>query len=753
MGVLCPIHFELILMINKTSSLAILCAFILCHANLASRAQDSTKVKPVELKTVTINSRKPLITQKVDRMVLNVENSIVAAGSNVLEVLEKAPGVTIDHQNDQLKLRNKTGVLVMVDGKRSYLSAADLNSYLRSIRSEQVSTIEIITNPSSKYDAAGNSGIINIILKKNTALGTNGLVSLAGGNAFGKAEKGDLYNGSVNLNLNHKLEKWNIYGNANTSRESDYNKIVLFRHVDYEGIKSTFDQYFYKPRKTAGFSGKFGIDYEATKKTTIGIMLDANSRSGKLKNDSRTSITELNQGVSSSSSLIQNSDANAPRTNVTTNFNLKHVFDKKGMELVFDADYSGFRNERNQTFNTDFLDQQGNIYSNVQQQNNTLAKINIYAAKIDFTMPFNNMLKLEAGLKTGKVSTDNDFIYEILTNGSWLNDPSKSNRFIYKENINAAYVNMGKEWSKWSIQAGLRAEYTQSDGNSVTDSQIFSNNYLSLFPTFFLNHSLNKNTTLRYSYSRRLDRPNYQQLNPFVFFLDPYTLEQGNPYLKPQFTDNFELSYTYKNSVYLSVSYSNTNNYILNLTEQDDSTRIVKTYQGNIGNFKNYAANLSFPIAFTSWWNVQNQLSVYYNHFSDSNLLNGTLAVGKAAYNFNTSNIFTLTKSWTAELSMWYNSPGVYGIERSNRAQYSVDAGIQKSLLNNQARLKFNMNDLFYSSYFSGNLDYQNLDFSVSNKWASRRATISFSYKFGNQGIKDNGNRRTATEDLKNRVR
>ncbi|MDO7743627.1 MAG: TonB-dependent receptor, partial [Pedobacter sp.] len=671
----------------------------------------------------------------------------------VLEVLEKAPGVTIDHQNDQLKLRNKTGVLVMVDGKRSYLSDADLNNYLRSIRSEQVSTIEIITNPSSKYDAAGNSGIINIILKKNTALGTNGLVSLSGGNAYGKGEEGDLFNGSVNLNLNHKLEKWNIYGNANTARESDYNKIVLFRLVDYEGIKSTFDQYFYKPRKTASFSGKFGIDYEATKKTTIGIMLDANSGSGKLKNDSRTSITESNNGVSSSSSLIQNSDANAPRTNMTTNFNLKHAFDKKGMELVFDADYSGFRNERNQTFNTDFLNQQGNIYNNIQQQNNTLAKINIYAAKIDFTLPLNNMLKLEAGLKTGKVSTDNDFVYEILTNGSWLNDPSKSNRFIYKENINAAYVNMGKEWSKWSIQAGLRAEYTQSDGNSVTDSQIFSNNYLSLFPTFFLNHSINKNNKLRYSYSRRLDRPNYQQLNPFVFFLDPYTLEQGNPYLKPQFTDNFELSYTYKNEVSVSVSYSNTNNYILNLTEQDDSTRIVKTYQGNIGNFKNYAANLSFPLAFTSWWNMQNQFSLYYNHFSDSNLFNGALAVGKVAYNFNTSNVFALTKSWTAELSMWYNSPGVNGIERSNRAQYSVNAGIQKSLLNNQAHLKFNVNDLFYSSYFSGNLDYQNLDFSVSNKWASRRATISFSYKFGNQGIKDNGNRRTATEDLKNRVR
>lgn len=700
---------------------------------------------------VTISARKLLIEQKIDRTVMNVENSIIGSGNSVLELLEKAPGVSIDRQNDLVKLNNKAGVMIMIDGKKSYLSGTDLNNYLRSLKSEQVSTIEIITNPSSKYDASGNAGIINIRLKKNLALGTNGSFSATGSTAFVHDAPKDLYNGSLNLNLNHRTEKWNIYGNAGSFREADFNELKLDRKVNYEGEDSRFNQFFYKPRTGSGITGKLGADYYASEKTTIGIMLDAGKWDGKLISDSQTSVDEIQSGTSSS--LIQHSDAKMPRNNITANFNVKHEFNKKGTELVFDADFSSFRNHRDQNFDTDFFDQTGNITSNLLQRNNTLAKIDIYAAQADLTLPFANKLKIETGLKTGYVKTDNDFAVEQFKLTNWQNDPLQSNSFLYKETINAGYINLGKEWNKWSIQAGLRAEYTQSTGNSITTSQIAKNNYLSLFPTIFISQNINKDNSLHYAYGRRIDRPNYQQLNPFVFFLDPYTLETGNPYLKPQFTDNFEISYTYKSAATLTFHYSNTDNYILNITQQNDSTGVVSVGSGNIGDYKNLSANLSFPIQISKWWMMQNQVSGYYNKFSDQNLQGGQLSNSKFAYNFYTSSSFTLSETWSAELNMWLNSPNVYGIDVGTRSIYAVNAGLQKKMMNNKARLKVNVNDLFYSSYYEGLIKYQNINFTVLNRQATRRVSISFAYNFGNQKLKSAPDRNTATEELQKRVK
>lgn len=706
----------------------------------------------INLAGVTVTSRKPLIDQKIDRTVMNIENSIIASGNSVLDVLERAPGVSLDRQNDLIRLKNKSGVLVMIDGKRSYLSGTDLNNYLRALRSEQVNSIEIITNPSAKYDAAGNAGIINIKLKKNTALGTNGSVSASGGSALIKSAPDDTYNGSLNFNLNHKIEKWNFFANASTFRNADFNKLYLLRKVNYEGLNSTLDQNIYQPRKTSGITGKFGADYLASEKTTIGVMIDAGKWDGKLGGDSYTFINEVSNGISTASSVNQQSDAKTPRNNFTANINAKHEFDKKGAQLTFDADYSGFKNKRDQNFDTNFFNGNGNLASNLLQKNNSLSNIDIYAAKLDFVLPVSETLKFEAGLKSGYVNTKNKFDYEEFKDGLWENDPTKSNEFNYKESINAAYLNLGKQWTNWSAQAGLRAEYTQSSGNSVTTNQTSDKDYLSLFPTFYLSQTLNKNNAIRYSYGRRVDRPNYQQLNPFTFFLDAFTIEEGNPNLKPQFTDNFEISYSYKSAIFFSLSYSNTKDYLLTVTEQDDATKIVRVGQGNIGNYKNYAANLSFPLQPTKWWSLQNQVSTYYNKFSDPDVAGQQFNASRVAFNFNTSSTFTLSKTWTAEINMWFNSPGVYGVDRSTRSQYAVNAGIQKSFLSNQAKLKLSANDIFYTSYYTGALQYANVDFTVNNKWGSRRANLSFSYNFGNKNLKSSGNRGTANEDLKNRA-
>jgi hypothetical protein len=286
----------------------------------------------------------------------------------------------------------------------------------------------------------------------------------------------------------------------------------------------------------------------------------------------------------------------------------------------------------------------------------------------------------------------------------------------------------------------------------VTLDEKLERNYLSLFPTLFINHTLSKDHTTRYSYSRRIDRPNYGQLNPFVFYLDPYTYEEGNPNLQPQFTDNIELTYTYKGGLSFGLSYANTRDFMAQITEQDDETSVTKAIQRNLQRFQNYSFNVVFPYPITKWWNTQNQGNVYYSIFTDDSLLGGQLQAGQVAYNFNTSHQFSLPKQWSAELSMWYNSPSIYGIFRNVKPQYAVNMGIQKSFLNKKARLKLNVSDLFLTSFWLGEVNYQNMDFSISNRFTSRRATLTFTYNFGNQQIKGGQKRQSSAELEKSRI-
>lgn len=724
-----------------------------------NEANKQVKFQPVklqlsstELKEVVVSVKRPFIEQQVDRTVLNVENSIVGSGSTALEVLEKAPGVMIDQQNDQIKLKNKSGVLVMIDGKRSYLSNDQLTQMLRNMSSDQIASIEIITNPSSKYDAAGTSGIINIKLKKNQAFGTNGTFSASVGNAFISDALGELYRGSMNLNLNNRSEKFNIYGNLGVNRNTNYNDNNLYRGVNFENTLSVFDQL--SQRRTLGhyYSGKFGVDYFASKKTTIGIMLDGGFWDGDMVGINRTDITETRGEVATNSSLLQNSTLAMNNQNITANFNVKHEFDGKGKELTFDMDYSGYRNDGFQNFNTDYFDANNQLTNNILQRNATPTNVNIYAAKVDFTLPMKNKIKLETGAKSGFVKTDNDFLFEQNIDNNWTIDRGKTNTFVYDELVNAAYMNVSKQWEKWSVQAGLRAEHTYSKGNSVTLNKVVERNYLSLFPTFFLNQNISEDHAMRYSYSRRIDRPNYSQLNPFLFFLDPFTFEEGNPFLQPQFTDNLELTYTFKGEFSLSLGYSNTKDYMNDVIVQDDATRTTKQTAVNLDQFENYSANISLPIPIQKWWMMMNQVSVYYNRFQDDNLSGGQLNVGQFAYNLYTSSTFTLPKDWAAEVNMWYNSPNVYGIVRAEKPQYAINAGLSKAFWEKKGRLKLNVSDIFLTSFFRGTVDYENVDLEIRSRWSSRRATATFTYNFGNQNVKAARRRSTATDSEKNRV-
>ena len=706
---------------------------------------------PQQLREVSIQAKKPFVEFKADKTVLNVESSIVAAGGSALEVLEKAPGVTIDRQSDQIKLNNKSGITVMIDGKTNFLSGTDITTLLGNMSSDQIATIELITNPSARYDASGSAGIINIKLKRNKAYGTNGNLSLNTGQGLMPNAPSDLYRAGLQLTLNHRQNKWNIYNTTAFNRKVGFNNINVIRSTNSANLTSSFNQNFERVNEGYAYMGKLGADYYASEKTIIGVMIDANSIRTDLNNFSRTNIAEIRSTGTTNNVVNQHAYGKSPVGNITANFNIRHDLDTAGKSLTFDADYSSFSNRKNENFDAEYLDQTNVLTKTTALRNITDAQLSIYAAKTDFTLPISKTLKLELGLKSSYVITHNDFISEQLIADVWQNDVGRSNYFIYKENINAAYTNFSREWKKIQIQIGLRAEHTHSNGNSVTDQKEVDRSYLSLFPTLFVNHLLSKDNNIRYSFSRRVDRPNYQQLNPFVFYMDPFALDEGNPYLKPQFTDNFEIGYSFKESSF-SLNYSDTRDLITQISQQNETTRVVNVIRKNLGRAQNYSANLYVPIAITKFWKMQHNISLYYNKFDDSNLEGAVFTANKIAYNLNSSQSFILPYNFTAEISFWLNSPKIYGVEETTITQYAVNAGLQKSLMNKNLKIRIAMDDIFLTNHWEGRLQYQNVNLNVVNRYLSRRAVFTVNYNFGNQNLKSVRNRNTATEDIKNRA-
>lgn len=708
------------------------------------------------LAEVNVVAKKPFLEQQVDRVVMNVENSIVASGNTALDVLEKAPGVTIDRQNDQLKLKGKSGVIVYIDGKQTYLSQQEVSNLLKNTPSDNIEKIEIITNPGSKYDAAGNSGIINIKMKKNKNFGTNGTLTLGSGYGWvtdlsGKTLNRPKYNGS--LNINHRAGKLNVFGNYSYANRLSNNSNTIDRTIPYNGTVTNFNQTSFRPSSSTSHTFKGGLDYFVTKKTTVGVLVNGFVNDWQSVNGvNNTLISDANRQLTSKA--ITRTDAEQYLRNLTTNLNFKHEFDDKGQELTADADYVRYDGHGDNTLSTRYLNAQDASYRPNQDVRNTMpSTIDILAFKTDYVRP-TKAGKFEAGLKSSYVRADNNTIYDTLQQESrqWLPDASRSNQFKYDENINAGYLNFAGKLGKLKVQAGLRAEHTHSIGNSLTLNQRVDRNYLNLFPTLFLSRQLDTNNVFNLSYSRRIDRPSYENLNPFVFYLDPYTYQKGNPFLKPQYTNSLELTHVYKGSISTTLGFSRTTDFINSETpRQIASQNITYITPENLGTQDNVNLNISFPIPVAKWWTIQNNVTVYYQHYNT--FYSGQpYDVKFTAYNLYSSNNFTISKLWSAELSGWYNSAAQYGFYRA-QPMGAFSVGVQKKMLDNKGSLKLNVNDPFWLNHFNGIAKVQDIDFRVQSRWESRRVSLTFTYRFGNQNVKTARDRNSATSAEQGRVK
>lgn len=697
------------------------------------------------LESVTVTGQKPLIEQKLDRTVLNVENSILAQGNTALEILEKAPGVMIDNDGN-ISLRGRQGVLIMIDGKPTYLSQQQISTMLRSMSSNNIASVEVITNPSAKYEAEGNSGIINIVLKKNRQSGLNGSVNAS----FSQGKK---YRADGGLDLNYRNNKLNLFANYSYGQRDADRQLNITRNFFESGttiIDRVFSQQAPMMMSSHNHSIKGGVDYYLDEKNTIGLLLNGNIGLWEGENPTSSRITRPG-GELYSRSLSLNEMGNRWNS-LTYNLNYKHLFDTAGTELTVDLDYSRSDYRSTQDFHTDYFDDQGEKAREASQRRGLLPSLtDIYAAKIDYVDQLKNGIKLESGWKSSFVTTDNNVHYDSLANQRWTVDRSTTNHFKYRENINAAYVNLSKDFQGFSVQIGLRGEQTVTRGHQITTDSVVKRNYFQLFPSVFLRKNLGENHQLQLSYSRRISRPDYNDLNPFRYYVDPYTYEEGNPYLEPQTTHSIELSHVFKEKFTTTLNFSNTSDVIAQVAGQIDSTNTTYVKQENLSTLNNYGLSITAPVPITNWWMSNNYFNLFYNQYKGT-YLGDRLNMNMVSFNFNSQNTFTLKNGFSLELSGFYNSKGVHGILIS-QPMYMVSAGIQKTVLDKKGTIKLNVSDVFNTRRFAGDIRYQNMDFGIRNTWDSRMATLSFSYRFGNQDLKPSRRRNTGSEAEQNRAR
>ena len=678
------------------------------------------------LGTIIISAKKPLIEQKIDRMIVNVDASVTNVGSTALEVLEKSPGVTVD-KDGNISVKGKSNVTIMIDGKPSYVSGTELANLLSNMNSNQLSQVEIMTNPSAKYDAAGNAGVINIKTKKNTAKGLNGSVTLNyGQGVYSKTNNSIMLNyrtGNINAFLNYGYTINNSFIDVNVVRD----------FLNSDGTESyELDQSTHAVNQSQNNNLKAGLDYFINPKTTIGFvatgfMAPQNQMSATTSyiKDSVSQVTSIEKTTKTVDNTWKNGTLNinfnttfdSDKKNLTGNFDYLH-YNFTGNQEVYGAGY----NPNEQLLSTSYL------------KNLLPLNIDVYAARLDYTQSSSNGLKIESGIKSSFVKTNNTSLFYTLESNEQKFQDSMSNAFDYRENINAAYINLNKKFGSWTVQAGLRAENTNYKGlqTSYIEKQdsTFSRSYISLFPTAFVSYELNENNLFTLSAGRRIDRPAYRQLNPFVSFIDKYMRMSGNPYLQPQISNTIELSHTYKNLFTTTLNYSVVYDMINETMIQNDS--LITRSIGSIGTRYNFGIAESATIPFTNWYTGTFFANLYENKY-DGNVNGYPLNAQQVTLELNVNNQFSFQKGWAAELS------GSYSTRSRDEGQAialpvgQVSAGVSKQLLNNKASLKFNMRDIFLTQKINEIQNFQDVQSTLHITRDTRIFNLAFVYRFGVQ--------------------
>ena len=703
------------------------------------------KAKSGMLKDVVVVSKKPPIQFLPDKTVINPEANITNAGATLMDVLEKSPGITVS-RDGSIIMKGKPAVMVLIDGKPTQLSGADLQAYLSGISASQVDVIELIENPGAKYDASGNAGIINIRMKSNRLVGFNGSLNLSVGQGF-YSKTGN----SLNLNYRNGKVNWFLNYGMRASTEK-MNLYTLRKYFDTNNEDSVLlEQPNFSKNRHLGHNLKTGFDFFLSNKTTLGLVFNGGLFDRRARSFAAIDWMDPNHVIDSSINTWGANNSEFRRGGI--NIYGKHKIDEHS-ELTADVDYVRFTIHTDQNYQTQ-LSVPGS--EKIITKGNIPSRLDIITAKVDYTRQFTGFT-LESGLKTAINKTDNLAEYHNFDGTDWQPDLSRSNHFLYDERISAAYASIDAKKDKWHWQVGLRYELTSYKahqlGNAIVKDSSFRKNYGSLFPTAFVSYELDSNNIITFRTGRRIDRPPFQQLNPFQTILNKYTYEAGNPFIKPQYTWNFAIAHTYKQKLTTEISYSYLKDYfsqifVIDSNSNNVNKNIIIYTRGNVGSFQNFGITETFQQAVTPWWNLT--AVAVFNHKIIKGVVWAPLTARISQLNVSLNNQFQLKKGWGFEVSGYYQTKSQIDLQEWLKPQGELGFGVSKQILKNKGSLKLSVRDITYYQNYSGYSTFQNAFEPFTVKWDSRVVRLNFSWRFGKAMKPVNRSEGGATEEI-NRV-
>jgi len=726
-----------------TLYLACFLAFIPGFSLSLSAQSDSAFHRRLE--KVTVTGKKPQFEQKTDRMVINVRSSITSAGGTALEVLGKSSGVTIDRQSNTIAINGKNGVVLLINGKISYMPADAVLSFLDGIPAGNIEKIELITTPPSKYEAAGNAGLINIVLINNPYAGLNGSYFLTAG--YGLREVG-----GGGLNFNYRNDRLNIYGNYSLTHDHNIQlESALVDYVKGENLISNLS-FSHRDANRQVYNMRMGVDYQLDTATTIGILVSGYVSRWKMiaRNGATVSRNNLPDTIIRS---VDDPEMNLWQ-NIMGNLNLQHSF-RPGTVLYFDLNYLYYKDHNPNTYSTDYYDKANAFLYHEDLRSSKRTPIQFKVISTDYTTPLGKKIILEAGGKLSLSQFTNEVGEDRMKQGSWTPDTSRSERHLLKENIGAAYASFTVSLNnKIIITAGLRYEYSSSNLGSRKVAQLMNRKYGEFFPTFTLSKKFDKDRSFNFTYSRRITRPTFNDLAPFTVFFDPKTFFSGNPGLQPAIANALQASFVYKNYSF-TLSYTDEAHTIDNFYFQTDRIDTVNNLlylsSRNFSYTRYLTASFSLPWALTNKWSMQNNLNGNWQQIGTS-VGNKPVTLRNFYVNLSTTQRWMLPADLSLELTGLFSSGALFGTEK-RKSVYQVDLGVQKKF-GGKDLLRLAANDIFNSGSDYRMTEALPVGASITRDFDFQLVSykLTYTHNFGNNALKAKRVRSTGAEDELKRV-
>lgn len=697
----------------------------------------SMEVFATTLETAVVTAKKQFLEQKAGKMIVNVANSIAGQNGSTLDLLKKVPGLVV--VRDQVNLAGQTNVTILLDGKQT--KYMDVNSLLKDMPASDIEKIEVINQPGAEFDAEGAGGVLNIILKKNVRLGTNGSVKLGAG-------YGQYFKGIAQLSLNHRQGRLNTYGSTTLRQSSGFDNMDLVRTIE----NGQFIQENIYPYSPLIGSIRGGLDYDITDKQTIGFSGNYRRSNDRPVQDNRTLF--INDKKEPLFRLNTNIKENYVKQTFGADVFWHYKIDTSGQKLEFDASYGGYYKDRQNISVTDVI--AGDTLGMIDDiRNSELGKTSLLAFALAYKYPFEVAkvkAKFNAGLKYTMAQADADLLSETrVPDGQsvFVKNNGVSNHFIYDEQIAAAYTSLDLDLGSVSANFGLRFEQTLTQGNSITIDSVFNRNYGKLFPSLGLSGKINGELGWTSAYSYRLRRPDYSDLNPFIYYLNPFTYQRGNTNLKPSYTHNSEVGLTYNGQPFFKLAYQRTTDVISQVTFQDEKTGVTEAYDDNLDTYQRYGGQLFFPLGFISKIDGYAGVLAYYNHYQ-SDYLSQQLNQGKWNIVGFVNTTFDLPWKIKGEANFYYLSGGQEGIIKFNDL-YGSSIGLQRSFMDDQIDVSVSFDDPIYK-YWSGSINHVTQQMKIQTSWEVRKIDFSIKYKFGNRYLKKKKRRSSAAQELLDRT-